>query len=224
MSDDKAKKHGMLAFFVGIINLISGCYFTRVRSLNFLFPLIFLWITPFFIVNNIEKRNLASLGFKLNKGKAKEYIQYTLLGFIVLTALLMIEHYIIKIVQIDSQNRIFIQDSSLLAQLMIQIGGIGLPEELFFRGYLLIRFREWLGQTKGLFLSSLFFGLGHSLSRIIEYGSGYWVYSSVMGISTLLGGLVLGYLLIKSRCLLVPASSHILLNIFGVAVSNFFIT
>jgi hypothetical protein len=62
------------------------------------------------------------------------------------------------------------------------------------------------------------------LGKCVRDGSfSFSVSSSVIGISTLLGGFVLGYLLIKSRCVLVPASSYILLNVFGVAVSNFLI-
>lgn len=218
MSTNTSKNHGMIAFIAGIINLLAGALSVK-YNWGFLFPLFFLWIMPFFIVNSIEKRDVSSLGLSLEREMAMKYVVYALSGFIVLTILLVSEQYILVIL-VASPSHI-IQKTNLLTQIIVQLGGIGLPEELFFRGYLFIRFRGWLGQTRGLILSSLFFGLGHTTSRLIEYGQGYWLPAGVIGFSTLLGGMVLGYLVIKTKNVFVPACSHILLNILGVWISSY---
>ena len=117
----------------------------------------------------------------------------------------------------------YIDVKNIPAQLFIQLGGIGLPEEVFFRGYLFTRFKNYFGLIKGLVLSSLFFGVGHLISRISEYGVEYLMSASIVGFQTLIAGIILGYLLVKAKSIIVPASSHILLNIFGVVMSSNFI-
>jgi len=50
---------------------------------------------------------------------------------------------------------------------VIQIGTVGLVEEILFRGILQRRFTEYLGRSGGIALASVLFGLMHSI-----YGSG----------------------------------------------------
>jgi membrane protease YdiL (CAAX protease family) len=116
-------------------------------------------------------------------------------------------------------DAIYAQNQRLLDALLLQIVGIGLPEEIFFRGYLFSRLNIWLGKGKGLIISSLFFGFGHFASRLFQYGSVYTFSAIAIGIQTFLAGLVLGYLFYKTKSIFPPAISHILLNLFGPSIS-----
>ena len=182
----------------------------------FVFPMVFLWILPFSVVTYIEKRSFASMGFRFDKERIPSYLYYTALGFLILTTLLGLEQAI-RLYTLESYiDEVFTQETNILLQLLIQLGGIGLPEEIFFRGYLSQRFGDWLGQTRGLILSSLFFGTGHFISRVLDPGEVTLAIATLIGLQTFISGIVLGYLLIKTKTISVPATSHILLNVFGV--------
>jgi membrane protease YdiL (CAAX protease family) len=212
--NSNSNKYGAIAFIIGIVNLLAGVFMKNLPYV-FLFPMIFLWFLPLFVVTQIEEKSILSLGFRFEEGKTLSYFLHIFLGFIFLTILLGLEYfYRLK----TNQNNQYFQDADILIQIIIQLGGVGLPEEVFFRGYLLQRFRDCLGKTRGLFLSSLFFGAGHFLTRIPGFSVDNIIVASFTGIHTFISGLILGYLLMKTKTILVPASSHILLNILGIRI------
>jgi len=52
-------------------------------------------------------------------------------------------------------------DSELIVKFLEQLSYLGLVEEFFFRGCLMGRFCEWLGDIKGLLLNAVIFSLAH---------------------------------------------------------------
>ncbi|MBD3206602.1 CPBP family intramembrane metalloprotease [Candidatus Bathyarchaeota archaeon] len=203
---------GKIAFLIGILTLA----FTLVEDKipwNFIFPLVFFWLLPFFIVNIVEKRDNTSLGFRLSRDKVPRYIGYTVAGYMFLAFLILIEGFLRLRYANEDIYHLVTSHGQIVFRLLIQIMGIGLPEELFFRGYLMTRLSEWLGEDKGLGLSSLFFGAAHFLSRIVQHGPQYHASAFMTGFQTFLAGLVLGTQFRKTRSIIPPAISHILLNL-----------
>jgi membrane protease YdiL (CAAX protease family) len=189
------------------------------KLLPFLLPLVFFWLIPFVVTTKIEKQKLKKLGITYKENKTTMYIKNSILGFLALTSFLLLEHYIrIQFIG-ELPNAIHIQNQNPLNALLLQIIGIGLPEEIFFRGYLFTNLSIWLGKRKGLIISSLLFGVGHFTSRVFQHGSMYIFSAFTIGIQTLLAGLVLGYLFNKTESIFPPAASHILLNLFGPVIS-----
>jgi len=209
---DESYFFGKIAFLIGILTLAFTLIEDKIPW-DFIFPLVFFWLVPFSIVNIVEKRNNTSLGLRLSREKATRYIGYTAAGYIFLVFLILIEGFLRLRYANEDMNHLLPGQGRIVYRLLIQIMGIGLPEELFFRGYLMTRLSEWLGEDEGLGLSSLFFGGAHFLSRIVQYGPSYTASAYVIGFQSLLAGIVLGTQYRKTRSIISPAISHILLNL-----------
>lgn len=185
----------------------------------FVLPMVFFWIIPLIITVNVEKKKLENLGITYRINKTPMYLLSAILCFILLTGFLVLEHCVrIRFVG-ETPEDVFRLNQGLLEALLLQIVGVGLPEEIFFRGYLFSRLNTWLGKGKGLVISSLIFGFGHFASRLFQYGFVYLFSAVAIGIQTFLAGIVLGYLYYKTESLFPPAMSHILLNLFGPPIS-----
>jgi membrane protease YdiL (CAAX protease family) len=103
----------------------------------------------------------------------------------------------------------------LLVEFGEQLVYIGLAEELFFRGYLMTRLCDWLGDRWGLLLSGLIFGVGHIVSRVSQHGLAYPGHDLMLGLQTFLGGLVLGWVYLRSGRSIVPVSIiHVSANMY----------
>lgn len=85
-----------------------------------------------------------------------------------------------------------------------------ITEELVFRGYILNQFRN-LGVWKAVLFSSLLFGLWHIPVAILIIKSG-WLRVSLYAVNISLLGVVLGWLLVKSKSLIPPCIAHGLWN------------
>ena len=102
----------------------------------------------------------------------------------------------------------------LLGDFLAQVIWIGLAEEVFNRGYLMQRLCDWLGDRRGLVLSSLLFGLSHVASRLSQHGSEYLVRDLLVGLQTLIGGLVLGFMYLRAKNIVPPAIFHVSANLY----------
>jgi membrane protease YdiL (CAAX protease family) len=207
---------------VGFLNLaamVATPYFPS----PILFPMVFLWLIPFLMALRVEGNTPASLGLVFDRERTPNYLVGILTGFALLTVLLGLEHYARIHIAYEAPGSVLAFPGGLASQFLVQLMGIGLPEEFFFRGYLLTRFKGWLGDRRGLLLNSLLFGLGHLVSRLTQHGLGYAPSALFIGLQTFLGGLILGYLYLRSRTVLVPAGSHILLNLFAPSITAAFL-
>ncbi len=211
-SEDNSIIFGRIALLLWVVTLV----FTLIGDMlpwDFIFPLVFFWLLPFVFVNVVEKRDNSSLGFRFNIDKVPRYLSCTLIGYFILASFILLEAYArYRYANEDIYNSL-VDRGPIMCSLLIQLMGIGLPEEVFFRGYLMTRLSEWLGDEKGLVLSSLFFGLSHFLSRIIQRGFSYSLSALFIGLQTLFAGLVLGTQYRRTSSIIPSATSHILINL-----------
>jgi len=216
--DFKSQKSGVRALIIGIISIITMVAFQQILP-PFVLPLLFFWVVPFMVTVRVERKKLGSLGITYGINRTPMYFLSAVLGFILLTGFLVSEHYVRIHFLGEVHESVFMLDQGLLEALLLQIVGIGLPEEIFFRGYLLSRLNMWLGKGRGLIISSFLFGFGHFASRLFQYGFRYIFSAIATGLQTLLAGIVLGYLFYRTESVFPPAASHILLNLFGPSIS-----
>jgi membrane protease YdiL (CAAX protease family) len=181
---------------ISLINVLG------LRELQFLFidtitltAMVFNWALPLIVVFRVEGRGWGTLGLRVEKERYTLYAALALVG-LVLPAL-------------------FVGfDRALVVELAEQLAYIGLAEEFFFRGYLMTRFCDWLGDAKGLLLNGMVFSLAHIVSLVSRYGLAYPVWEATMGLQTLAGGLLLGYIYLRSGDIVPCSILHISLNAY----------
>lgn len=157
---------------------------------------IIIWYAlPLIITYKIEKKDVKSLGLAIKREKYVPYLIYAAMGFIF--------------------PAFFVGfNMDLVIEFIEQIVYIGLAEEFFHRGYLMNRFCRWLGNWKGLFLSTLLFSLGHMISRLTEGGFGYIGPASQAALQAFFGGLIFGYIFLRSKNIWPSAIIHVSSNVY----------
>jgi membrane protease YdiL (CAAX protease family) len=89
-----------------------------------------------------------------------------------------------------------------------------LLEEFFYRGYLMNRLSNWLGNSNGLFWSSFIFGLGHIISRVADHGFGVIDRALITDGQAFLGGLIFGFIYLEAKNIWPGAILHISTNMY----------
>ena len=153
------------------------------------------WMPPFVITYQIERKQLSTLGMVIPDGK------FWLYGLSACVALILPGLFI------STPN-------NLVLEFVEQVVYIGLLEEFFYRGYLMNRFCAWLGNMKGLFLSSMIFGLAHVISRIANHGLDYFDRALVDGFHAILGGLIFGLIVLRAKNIWPSSIAHISTNMY----------
>jgi membrane protease YdiL (CAAX protease family) len=153
------------------------------------------WILPFAIVYLVEKRDARALGLTVRGDRVGVYAIYTLVGLVFPAIIVGM-------------------DRSLLLEFVDQIVYIGVPEELFFRGYLTGRLCHWLGNLKGLLLSGLIFGLAHVVSRLSQHGLDYPLHDAQLGLETFFGGLLFGFIYLRAKSIVPGMILHVAANAY----------
>lgn len=103
----------------------------------------------------------------------------------------------------------------MLEEFIGQLFFVGVPEEIYYRGYLMTRLGDWLGERTGWYLSALIFGIAHIWSRFNSYGMAYAGPALIIGLSTFIGALIFGYMLMRTKSLYPPIVAHIATNMFA---------
>jgi len=172
------------------------------RELRFLFvdtvtltAIVSNWALPLIVVFLVEGRGWDTLGLQIRRERYTLYSVLALVG-LVLPALFLGF------------------DRALVVELAEQLAYIGLAEEFFFRGYLMTRFCDWLGGAKGLLLNGAVFSLAHVVSLVSRYGLAYPAWEATMGLQTLAGGLLLGYIYLRSGDIVPCSILHISMNAY----------
>lgn len=157
--------------------------------------ILFNWIVPLLVVRFIEKKDLKSLGLWVPKEKLVGYWMYAFAGLVL-------------------PGLYFGFGSNFLIDLLEQIVYIGLAEEFFYRGYILNRLRNWLGDIPGLLITSFLFGLGHITFRVIYHGFDALIPSLSAGGQAFLGGLIFGLIYLKVSNIWPTAIIHVSTNLY----------
>ncbi len=88
-------------------------------------------------------------------------------------------------------------------------------EELIFRGYLLYKLSEWLGEKRACLISAASFGIYHWFS----YGVlGEWITMIYVFILTASSGLLFAYAFAKSSSIILPIALHLGWNLMTIVV------
>jgi membrane protease YdiL (CAAX protease family) len=156
---------------------------------------VFFWAVPLLIVYLVEKRGASFLGLVVPKERYGRYVFYAVIGLVMPAAFVG-------------------PDRGLISEFIEQLVYIGLAEEVFNRGYLMRRLCDWLGDRQGLLLSSLLFSLAHIVSRLSQHGFKYPLDDLFLGFQTLIGGLILGYMVLKAKNIVPPAILHVSTNMY----------
>jgi len=201
---NKAKRFALLALAIFILSeSVSTLKFISTRGLPYnqvafwsaLEALIFWWILPILIVYKVERGDWKSMGLVVRREKRLIYILAAGLG-------LVLPAFLVGF------------DRLLLVEFVEQIVYIGFIEELFYRGYLLRRMCDWLGDVRGLLITSFLFGLGHILSRLAQKGLTILGPASLLGFQTFLGGLLFGFIYLRAKNIWPSAILHISMNMY----------
>jgi membrane protease YdiL (CAAX protease family) len=170
------------------------------------------------IVLLVERRSITTLGFRIERDKIASYLFYIIVGFLLQMLVLIADVYLRR--EVCNEVVDLSGHASYSREFIDQILFVAGPEEVFYRGYMMTRIGDWLGQVLGLFSSSFFFGLEHFLSRFFKYGftfsAALWV-----GISTTIGGLIFGWQFQKTKSIFPSLITHIAQNLFGYVMTAF---
>jgi membrane protease YdiL (CAAX protease family) len=174
---------------------LQGQSLPTINLANAIMTIFVRWIPTLMVVHKIEKRGAESLGLVIER---KQYLAYAIFAI----SCVIVPAFFVGF------------DRSLLIEFVEQIVYIGLLEEFFYRGFLMNRLCNWLGNSKGLFWSSFIFGLGHVISRVADHGFGIIDSALVTGGQAFLGGLIFGLIYLKVRNIWPSAILHVSTNMY----------
>lgn len=175
-------------------------------------PILFL-LTPVLIVLVVERRKLSSIGLTFERNRLGQYVAFTFLGFASQVLVLAVVVVLMRdTFHLDYEVSF---PPNLLAELVGQLFLVGLPEEVFYRGYLQTRLGAWLGLHAGYLTSAVIFGIAHFISRVQVHGPGYIGPAIVVGAGAFAGALVFGCSLLRTRSLYPSIVAHIATNMFA---------
>jgi membrane protease YdiL (CAAX protease family) len=200
-----------------IYALIALCIFA-VSRIVYSAPLLFL-LAPILIVLFIERRSLRSIGFVLERERIGQYACYALLGF--LSQVVTLGLVVAGVRYLCGHPYQLTPPENLLVEFLGQLYLVGLPEEVYYRGYLQTRLGDVLGERAGLLGGAAIFGIAHLVSRVELHGMTYLGPATVIGFGAFLGALVFGYLLIRARSLYPSIVGHIATNMFASGIVAF---
>ena len=210
MDKNRINAIGFITCFTLLLNSIPFQLFIENEILLFIINVIMRVISIVVLLLYIKKENLNHLKF----GKLK-LSHLSLLPLLIISA----SNIIVSLFQgINIKNNI--NYFNLITGIILSIG-VGILEELLFRGQILDEFLKHQSKFKSIIYSSLIFGSVHllnisSLSSIIPVLSQV-AYSFVLG-------LILAYVYLKTDNIIIPIVFHSLFNILNsIVISSVFI-
>jgi membrane protease YdiL (CAAX protease family) len=153
------------------------------------------WALPLAIVYLVKNRDWRSPGLEVRRAKAGVYLRDASIG---LALPVWITGW----------------DDRLAAEFAEQFACMAVAEEFFFRGYFMRRQCDWLGDSKGLWLSALLFGLAHAVSRISQHGLMYPVRLVEVFAETFAGGLLPGAVFLRAKNIVPGTIIHTAGNVY----------
>jgi membrane protease YdiL (CAAX protease family) len=175
-------------------------------------------LLPILLTLLLEKRDLKSIGFTFERNLTTKYLAYGLLCFMAQVVILAAVALVTR--RVFGQQFDLEMPPNLLRELFEQLYLVGLPEEVYYRGYLQTRLGAWLGDKAGYGLAALLFGLGHVISRVQDYGVGYLGPALAVGAGALVGGLVFGLPLLRTKSIYPSVVAHIATNMFAAGIAG----
>ncbi|ADI75132.1 Abortive infection protein (plasmid) [Methanohalobium evestigatum Z-7303] len=175
-----------------LVNLSMPSFFEMtINSYVFIYVPLML---PIYLITTNQDFTIEQIGLK-----ARPSFIYAPLAVIVGLAIAEGEYFVISAPYLIPNTSLM----NILELSIVMIFFVGLVEELIFRSILQTRLENSFGLLPGLLITSLLFGMMHSI-----YGNVYEIFF------TSLAGLVIGYMFQKTRSLPVVAITHGTVNIF----------
>jgi len=166
-----------------------------------IFP--FLW---YLLVNNCSIRQFFSRIWLIKEG-INNAILWGIIGSIIALGILMVIGLILTIVGFNLNDASNIQDLELYfspATIIVLIILQPIAEEIFFRGFLLEKINSIYGENIAILSTAGLFGIAH-----LTYGNAY------PALMTGIIGILLAYLVIKTKNLYSSITAHILFNVIS---------
>ena len=166
----------------------------------------FIW---YFLVNKLSFKEIL-FRIKLRKEGMDMAIFWGIVSMISMFAILFVIGIILTLYGVDLDESINITDLEQLFSLpsiffIVIFQPIG--EEIFFRGFLLDKINAMAGRETAIVLTSILFGIAH-----LTYGN---IYPAIM---TGILGLILAYMVLKTKNLVTAIVAHIFFNVASVTL------
>jgi len=164
------------------------------------------------VVNNYTFKEILSR-IKLRKEGMDMAILWGFLTVIVMFAFLFIIGIFLTFYGVtldDSSNITDLEQIFSLPSIFIVVALQPIGEEIFFRGFLLDKINAIYGRETALIATSILFGIAH-----LTYGN---IYPAIM---TGVLGLLLAYMVVKTKSLTTAIVAHILFNLLSVSLYIF---
>lgn len=162
----------------------------------------------------IDRRSLAGLGlFRSRKAWVDLFVGIGIAGLMM--ALIFILEFLLGWVTFSNSSPESHPTSEIVSGLTVALLTfilVGWSEELLFRGYLLVNFREGLNWVWAMVLSSVIFAVAHAMNPNASW-------QAMVGLS--LSGVFFAYTTLWSRGLWLPIGLHIGWNFFESTVFGF---
>ena len=171
--------------------------------IGFLIIFPFLW---YMLVNNCSIRQFFSR-ILLFKERINTAILWGVIGSVVALGILIVIGAILTIAGFDLKNASNIQDLEIYfspVAIVVLIILQPIAEEIFFRGFLLDKITSLYGEKIAIVSTAGFFGIAH-----LTYGNAY------PALMTGIIGILLAYLVVKTKNLYSCITAHILFNIIS---------
>lgn len=169
-----------------------------------IFLMVLVPILWYIMVNKYNFKNILK-ALMLKKKNIKKSLFYGIISVGLIFFVLIILNFIFEIAGADSDKLGNVEEISKFfspVTLFILISFQPIPEEIFFRGFLLDKFNFLYGKEIAVILTSLLFGLAH-----LTYQNFF------PALSIVFIGLILGFLVLKTRNLFSAIFAHILFNV-----------
>lgn len=192
---------------VCVVGLISAVYGRGGQKAWFLGPFVLTFgaLLPTFL----KGRNLADIGFRVDRIG----LSLRLLGqaCLVISPLVICCVLVLRHSGIEPPLRVLVPRDHWLSWLGFQFACVALPEEVFFRGYLLGNMLLLLKMAAGKDCTAIEI-LGIVLTACIFAVSHVLVLGNVSSMITFFPGLIFGWLFVKTKSLIAPVLFHGLAN------------
>jgi membrane protease YdiL (CAAX protease family) len=171
----------------------------------------FVLITAALVPTRLRKRSFAEIGLRV--GRPGLILKVLCATCVIIFPLLLIGAFLLKNLNVQLPLSPIIPEERWFSWLAYQFMYVAVAEEIFFRGYFQCNVLSLLTMSVqksrafleiiGIIISATVFAISHCL-----------ILGSVMPIITFLPGLILGWLLVKTKSLLTPVLFHGLANVF----------
>jgi membrane protease YdiL (CAAX protease family) len=169
-------------------------------------------IVPYIWYNLVNKLYFKEILFliKLRKEGMDMAIFWGIVSMISMFAILFVIGIIITLYGVDldeSSNITDLEQLFSLPSIFLIVAFQPIGEEIFFRGFLLDKINAMAGRETAIVLTSILFGMAH-----LTYGN---IYPAIM---TGILGLILAYMVLKTKNLVTAIVAHILFNVASVTL------